>query len=130
MASDDIAPFPNPGVRLLREDEHVAVFEEVFEPGVPTAPHRHLRDYLAFFPVAGELTVSHRAGDQETYDVLAGAIEALPAPADGVRVAIAADTLLHSSVPAGGTAHVALNEGTRPLRMILVEIKSAARDHP
>jgi hypothetical protein len=30
---NDIPPFP---VRLIKEDEHVAIWEEVFEPGKPT----------------------------------------------------------------------------------------------
>ena len=54
----EIAPFPNPGVRLIKEDEHVAVWEEVFEPGKPTPPHRHLRDYIAAYPHGGEVTPS------------------------------------------------------------------------
>jgi hypothetical protein len=31
--ANEIPPFPNPGVRLIKEDAHVAVWEEVFEPG-------------------------------------------------------------------------------------------------
>ena len=29
---NEIPPFPNPGVRLIKEEEHVAIWEEVFEP--------------------------------------------------------------------------------------------------
>ena len=36
----EIAPFPNPGVRLIKKDEPYAVWEEVFEPGNPKPPHR------------------------------------------------------------------------------------------
>lgn len=128
MSRDDIAPFPNPGVRLLQEDEHVAIWEEIFVPGVATAPHRHLRDYIAFFPDSGELTVTHLDGERETYSLLAGAMTALPGGDGQMRGAIAASTVLHSRVPAGGTAHVALNEGSTPLRMILIEVKGATAE--
>ena len=46
---NEIAPFPNVGVQLLKEDEHIAVWQEMFEPDTPTSPHRHMRDYIAIF---------------------------------------------------------------------------------
>jgi len=59
---NEVPAFPNPGVRLIKEDEHVAIWEEIFEPCKPTPPHRHTRDYLAIFPNAGELTIIPVAG--------------------------------------------------------------------
>jgi quercetin dioxygenase-like cupin family protein len=67
-----IAPFPNPGVRLVKEDEHIAIWEETFKPGQPTPPHRHMRDYIAIFPYAGELTITQLAGEPEEYTTIGG----------------------------------------------------------
>lgn len=115
--------FPNPGVRLIEEDERCAVWEEFFQPGLATPPHRHLRDYVAAFPGGGELTVTHVAGELETYSLLNGAMEPLPTTEGSARFAIAPGTIIRSRVPAGGTCHIALNEGSTPLQMILMEFK-------
>ena len=115
--------FPNPGVRLIEEDAHCAVWEEFFMPGIATPPHRHLRDYVASFPGGGELTITHVAGEQETYSLLNGAIEPLPTAEGRARFSIAPGTIMRSRVPAGGTCHIALNEGQTPLQMILLEFK-------
>ncbi len=60
---NEIPPFPNPGVRLSKEDEHVASWDEVFDPGKPTPPHRHMRDYIAIFLNGGETTSTLVAGE-------------------------------------------------------------------
>ena len=75
---NEIPPFPNPGVRLIKEDEHVAIWEEVFEPGIPTPSHRHMRDYIAIFPNGGELTIVPVAGEAEDFTVLAGGFTEAP----------------------------------------------------
>jgi hypothetical protein len=49
MDIKEVPPFPNPGVRLIKEDDYIAIFEEIFEPDKPTDAHRHTRDYVAFF---------------------------------------------------------------------------------
>lgn len=116
-------PFPNPGVRLVEEDADYAVWEEIFQPGIATPPHRHLRDYVATFPGGGELTVTHVAGELETYSLLNGAMDPLPTAEGSARFAIAPGTIVRSRVPAGGTCHIALNEGSSPLQMILMEFK-------
>jgi len=122
---DSVSPFPNPGVRLVEEDARCVVWEEFFHPGIATPPHRHLRDYIAIFPGGGELTITHVAGELETYTLLNGAAEPLPTDPDLVRFSIAPGTVLRSRVPPGGTAHIALNEGDAPLHMILIEFKDA-----
>ena len=58
----DVLPFPNSGVKLIEEDDLVSVWEEVFEPGIATPPHRHTCDYVAMFPEGGELTITLLAG--------------------------------------------------------------------
>ena len=121
--SATIVPFPNPGVRLVEEDEDVAVWEEVFQPGVATPPHRHQRDYIAMFPQGGELTITHVDGELESYSFLCGNATELPTTAGSARFAFDAGTMVRSRVPPGGTAHVALNEGETPVRMVLVEFK-------
>lgn len=118
-----IVAFPNPGVSLVEEDELTAVWEEIFEPGVATPPHRHTRDYVALFPEGGELTLTHVDGELESYTFLSGAAEALPTADGRMRFAFAAGTMVRSRVPPMGTAHIALNEGTTPVRMILIEFK-------
>lgn len=125
----EIVPFPNPGVRLVEEDELTAVWEEIFEPGVATPPHRHIRDYVALFPEGGELTLTHVAGERETYTFLSGAAEALSTADGRMRFAFAAGTMVRSRVPPMGTAHIALNEGNAPVRMILIEFKGMRAAH-
>ena len=117
-------PFPNPGVRLVDEDERCLVWEEFFEPGMATPAHRHLRDYVATFPGGGELTVTHVAGELETYTLLNGALVPLPSAPGKLRFSIAPGTIVKSKVPAGGTCHIALNEGSAPLQMILMEFRN------
>ena len=115
--------FPNPGVRLIEEDAYCAVWEEFFEPGVATPAHRHLCDYVATFPGGGELTITHVAGELEAYTLLNGAMAPLPTAEGRARFAIAPGTIVRSRVPAGGTCHIALNEGSTALQMILMELK-------
>ena len=123
----DISPFPNPGVNLIEDDDAVSVWQEVFEPGIATPPHRHLRDYIAMFPDGGELTITHVAGDLENYTFLNGSAKELPTEEGKLRFEFAPGTMVRSRVPVSGTAHIALNEGTKPLRMILIEMKNPTR---
>jgi len=127
-ALNEIAPFPNPGVRLVKEDESVAIWEEVFEPGKPTPPHRHMRDYVATFPHGGELTIVPLAGEAEAYTLIAGEAQEAPTKQGGTRLVMTAGTMIHSRVPADGVGHFAVNEGQRPTRMILIEIKGTATE--
>ena len=115
-------------MRLVQEDDHIAVWEEIFEPGVPAAAHRHTRDYVAVFPDGGEITVTHLAGELETYTFISGDAETLSASEGSARFAFPANTIVHSRVPNMGTGHTALNEGDRPVRMILIEIKGTAME--
>lgn len=114
---------PQSGVRLLDESDRYTVWEEIFEPGIPTPAHRHVRDYVAFFPAGGELTLTHVDGSVEEYAVLSGALTALSSSGGAARFAIAAGTAFRSRVPLNGTSHVAHNEGSEPLRMVLIEFK-------
>ena len=123
---DEVPAFPNPGVSLVEEDSNTSVWEEVFEPGSPTPPHRHMYDYIAVFPDGGELTLTHVAGEQEAYTFLNGSAQELPSQEGRQRFMFAAGTMVRSRVPPQGTAHIALNEGTKPLRMILIELKNNA----
>jgi hypothetical protein len=125
---NEISPFPNPGVRLIKEDEHVAIWEEVFEPGIPTPPHRHMRDYIAIFPNGGELTIVPAAGEAEGFTTLAGSFTEAPAEKSGTRLVMNAGTTIHGKVPADGTGHFAVNEGQQATLMILIEIKGTATE--
>jgi len=125
---NDIPPFPNPGVRLIKEDEHVTIWEEVFEPGKPTPPHRHMRDYIAIFPNGGELTITPLAGEAEEYTAIAGDFKAVPTEKGATHVVLSAGAMHHSRVPANGTGHFAVNEGLKPAFMILIEIKGTATE--
>ena len=124
----EIPPFPNPGVRLIKEDEHVAIWEEVFEPGTPTPPHRHTRDYIAIFPHAEELTIAPLAGEAEKYTFITGEVQTLPTEKGRIRVGFSAGTMVHSRVPAEGAGHFAVNEGQQAAPMILIEIKGTATE--
>jgi hypothetical protein len=125
---NEIPPFPNPGVRLIKEDERIAIWEEVFEPGKPTPPHRHLRDYIAIFPNGGELTVTPLAGEAEEYTAIAGDVKEVPTEQGTTRVILSAGAMWYGRVPTSGTGHVAVNERQEPARMILIEIKGTAAE--
>lgn len=125
---NEVAPFPNVGVQLIKEDEHVAIWREVFEPGAPTSPHRHMRDYVAIFPHGGELTIVPVAGAAEDFTTLAGDFTEVPAKNGGTRLVMSAGTMMHARVPADGTGHFAVNEGRQPTLMILIEIKGTAAE--
>ena len=124
----DIPPFPNVGVQLVKEDVHVAIWREVFAPGTPTPPHRHMRDYIAIFPGGGELTIVPVAGETEDFTTLAGEFTETPTENRGARLVMRSGTMMHASVPADGTAHFAVNEGQQPTLMVLIEIKGTAAE--
>ena len=124
----EIPPFPNPGVRLIKEDAHVAIWEEVFEPGIPTPPHRHMRDYIAIFPNGGELTINPLAGEVEENTIIAGEIRESSTEKGGTRLVMTEGAMIHARVPADGTGHFALNEGQQATLMILIEIKGTATE--
>ena len=125
---NEIPPFPNPGVRLIKEDEHMAIWEEVFEPDKPTPPHRHMRDYVAIFPNGGELTIIPLAGETEENTMIAGKVQESSTEKGGTRLVMTVGTMIHARVPASGTGHYALNEGQQPTLMILTEIKGTAAE--
>ena len=125
----EIPPFPNPGVRLIKEDEHVAIWEEVFEPGKPTPPHRHMRDYIAIFPNCGEVTITPLAGEAEERTAIAGDFKEAPAANGATRVVFSLGAAHHSRVPVDGVGHIAVNEGSKPALMILIEIKGTATEN-
>jgi hypothetical protein len=124
----EIPPFPNPGVRLIKEDEYVAIWEEVFAPDKPTPPHRHMRDYVAIFPHGGELTIIPLTGEVEQNTTIAGEIQESSTETGGTRLVMHAGTMIHARVPASGTGHFAVNEGQQPTLMILIEIKGTATE--
>ena len=124
---NEISPFPNPGVRLVKEDEHLAIWEETFEPGKPTPPHRHMRDYIAIFPHAGELTITQLAGEAEQYTTIAGDLTTEQS-GRATHLIWGPGMIVHSRVPDDGVGHFALNEGSTPALMILVEIKGTATE--
>lgn len=129
MASiEDIPPYRGHGKdRLIMENDRIAVWEEVFEPGVPTPPHRHTRDYIAIALDDGELTITPLVGDPEVYTSIAGDMEAEPRDA-ATRISYRTGCVAHSQVPAEGHGHRALNEGRTATRFILVEIKGTGTE--
>ncbi len=125
---NEIPSFPNPGVRLIKEDEHIAIWEEVFEPGKPTPPHRHMRDYIVIYPNAGELTITPVVGEAEAYTMIAGEVQESSTARGATRLVFSAGSMIHGRVPAGGSGHFAVNEGQQAVLMILIEIKGTATE--
>ncbi len=121
--NDPIAPYDGHGDRLLFENDDIAVWEEVFEPGTPTKPHRHVRDYIAVALDEGELRIQSFSQEPEVYERLAGLLDATDETDDTKRVRFSAGTVLHAAQPAGGHAHRAENVGGRPSRVLLIELK-------
>jgi hypothetical protein len=87
-----------------------------------------MRDYIAMFPHGGEATIVPVAGEAETYTMIAGEVQEAATAEKGTRLIIPAGTMIHSRVPADGVGHFAVNEGQRPLLMILIEIKGTATE--
>jgi hypothetical protein len=125
---NEIPPFPNPGVRLIKEDEHVAIWEEVFEPGKPTPPHRHTRDYIFVFPNGGELVIAPLAGKEEETLLLAGEVQESSTESGAARLVMSAGSMVYGRVPPEGVSHYAVNEGQRPALMILIEMKGTGTE--
>jgi hypothetical protein len=115
-------------VRLIKEDAHVAIWEEVFEPGKPTPPHRHMRDYIAAYPNGGEVTIVPLTGEPEEFTTITGEIQESASAKGGTRLVFSAGAMLYRRVPASGTGHYAVNEGQQPTLMILTEIKGTAAE--
>jgi hypothetical protein len=60
MYPKEVPAFPNPGVRLIKEDEEVAIWEEVFEPGKPNNnPSTHTRLHR-LLPEGGKFDINTR----------------------------------------------------------------------
>ena len=125
---NEILPFPNVGVQLIKEDGHVAIWKEVFEPGKPTPPHRHMRDYISIFPNGGEVTIIPLAGKAEEFTTLAGDCQEFPKETGAIRLVFSVGSMVHGRVPADGTGHFAVNEGQQDILMILIEIKGTATE--
>ena len=120
---ESIAPYDGHGDRLLFENDDVAVWEEVFEPGKPTRPHRHMRDYIAVTLDDGELRITALSEEPEVYQSLAGDIRATQETENRTRVGYRTGTVLHATQPEKGHAHIAENVGGRPTRVLLIELK-------
>ena len=92
------------GNRVLFENEHVRVWENVIEPGEESPVHRHGHDYL-IIDIEGDRLIHNPIADahyeRTEYDVNPGFIPML--------------------MP-GGTTETAINNGTRRYHGILVEL--------
>src|SRR5262249_51802135 len=120
--------YPNEGVRLNKEDEHIAVWEEVFDPGKPAPPHRHMRDYIASYPNGGEVTIVPLAGEPEEFTTLAGECKEFPREKGAIRLVFSVGVMVYGWVLGEGMGHFAGNEGQVPTLMILTEIKGTATE--
>lgn len=95
------------GQRLIKEDAHVVIWEEVFEPSKPTPPHRHLRDCIVIPLNAGELTVTPLVGKPEEYTPIAGEGNVRLTKQGAVRLTFSAETIVCSRVSEDGHGHKA-----------------------
>jgi hypothetical protein len=99
MTSDALAEI---GTRILFENEHVRVWENVLEPGEESAVHRHDHDYLSI-DLEGDRLIHNPLKDGEfprmEYDVNPGSVIPLR----------------------GGVTETAINTGASRFRGLLVE---------
>jgi hypothetical protein len=128
MDVKEVPPFPNPGVRLIKEDEHIAIWEELFEPDKSTEPHRHMRDYIAFFPRAGELAIIPVAEGDEEFTVVAGEATHSVSNTGAIQLSFSDGSIFYQRIPADGSCHYAVNKGATPVLMILAEIKGTGTE--
>jgi hypothetical protein len=100
MTDDSLAPI---GERVLFENEHVRVWENVVEPGEESPLHRHNHDYLAI-EIEGDRVVHNPVKDGDfprmEHDVT---------PGFGGHLR-------------GGVTETAINTGAARFRTILVEL--------
>jgi beta-alanine degradation protein BauB len=101
MADGSLAPI---GERVLFENEHVRVWENVVEPGEESPVHRHDHDYLAI-DIEGDRVVHNPVKDGHF-----PRMEHEVGPAGSV---------IHLR---GGVTETAINAGTTRIRTILVEL--------
>jgi quercetin dioxygenase-like cupin family protein len=105
MSDDALAPI---GDRIVFENAHVRVWENVVEPGGESPVHRHDHDYLVI-DLEGERLVHNPIKDGEfprmEYDVTPGAVIPLN----------------------GGVTETAINVGSTRYRGLLVEFLDSPR---
>jgi hypothetical protein len=96
------------GNRILFENEHVRVWENVLEPGEESPVHRHCFDYLSI-DLEGERLIHNPLSEGEfprmEYDVTPGAVIPLR----------------------GGVTETAINTGSSRFRGLLVEMLDTPR---
>jgi BON domain len=85
-----------------------------------------MRDYIAIFPHAGELTITQLAGEPEEYTTIAGEL-ATESRNRATRLVWGPGMIVHSRVPADGVGHFALNEGSKPA--LIERINNELRAH-
>jgi len=101
MSGDSLAPI---GERVLFENDHVRVWENVIEPGEESPVHRHDHDYLTI-DIEGERVVHNPVKD-----------------AHFPRMGHEMDTAGSVMHLRGGVTETAINTGTTRIRTILVEL--------
>ena len=101
MTDESLAPTAE---RVLFENEHVRVWENVVEPGAESPVHRHDYDYLAI-DIEGDRVIHNPVKDGEF-----PRIEHDVSPPGSV---------MHLR---GGTTETAINTGSKRFRTILIEL--------
>jgi quercetin dioxygenase-like cupin family protein len=100
--------FPADDPRVKIDNQAVRVLNVVDEPQHPSALHRHELNRVMIYLTDGELTVRYRGANVDTQHWKAGQV---------------------AWSPAGGM-HTSENTGTKPLRIIEIELKRAAPPNP
>ncbi|VFR44919.1 hypothetical protein BRI6_0754 [plant metagenome] len=123
-----LTPRPFSGAILHFEDEHVAIWEEIFPPGIPTAPHRHLRDYIAVSLTDVDLRIEPLPGEApESATSIVG--ESLAHPLE-LRRSSRRGRVAHVAVTPQGAGHIAVNVADHEARMLIIEIKGSGAEKP
>lgn len=123
-----VTPRPFSGATLHFEDDHVAIWEEVFLPGIPTPPHRHLRDYIAVSLTDVDLRIEPLPGEApESATSIVGESQAHP---QAFRRSSRRGRVAHVAVTTQGAGHVAVNLANQEARMLIIEIKGSGAEKP
>ena len=104
MTGESLAPI---GERVLFENDHIRVWENVIEPGEESAVHRHDHDYVAI-SVEGDRVVHNPVKDADF---------------PRMETDVTPGEVMHLR---GGVTETAINTGALRFRAILVELL----DHP
>ena len=86
-----------------------------------------MRDCIAF-PNAGELTIIPVAAGEEEFTIAARQAQYSQTETGAIRLNFSDGSVFYQRIPVGDSCHYAVNKGSKPALMILIEIKETGME--